>query len=501
MHFLADNLKKDLRLEDKAIRRLHGEMSDVEQNQMVEDFSRGDSDIRILVASDVASEGINLHYFCHRLIHFDIPWSLIVFQQRNGRIDRYGQLERPDIRYIRIDTKNETIRGDLSIIYIVAKKAEQARDNLGDAPPIMCKDTADEETKYFADAIQAKMSTEDFNKSLDEQTKGLDLFENFMKKPAQKVSVDKNDGTLLSDIKYIELGMPVLSEHFGKRIDQKPFDKEEFGEVNPFTRLGEALSRLMPDEALTTDTIKLSHKKERIKKEMAEGLYTSTSKDSWNEVQFLWKLHPIFTWMKDIGEILYKRDEVPLLGIDVDEVPNESKIVEGDIIFIVAGTVCNELGHPVIDEWRGLLYRNGEESCKELTMKKVLAMTDLSEPQLPNALLLQTERNSEHVNNAKRHLADAISKMEEILVPLVEVYENEIREKKETEAEKLDILERKHIEFVKSKYKSDDLLKQEEQKTRDMFSEHRKRVEGAYELQEFRYVRIIAVLVGCAYVI
>ena len=61
-------------------------MSDAEQQRIVEDFGRTESSIRILVASDVASEGLNLHYLSHRLIHFDIPWSLMVFQQRNGRI-------------------------------------------------------------------------------------------------------------------------------------------------------------------------------------------------------------------------------------------------------------------------------------------------------------------------------------------------------------------------------------------------------------------------------
>ena len=97
MKYLADHLREDLGLPANAIQEISGGMSDAEQQTIVENFGRTESPIRVLVASDVASEGLNLHYLSHRLIHFDIPWSLMVFQQRNGRIDRYGQKKRPDI--------------------------------------------------------------------------------------------------------------------------------------------------------------------------------------------------------------------------------------------------------------------------------------------------------------------------------------------------------------------------------------------------------------------
>lgn len=49
------------------------------------------SPVRILLATDAASEGLDLQNFCSRLIHYEIPWNPNRMEQRNGRVDRHGQ--------------------------------------------------------------------------------------------------------------------------------------------------------------------------------------------------------------------------------------------------------------------------------------------------------------------------------------------------------------------------------------------------------------------------
>ncbi|HWP56923.1 MAG TPA: helicase-related protein [Candidatus Acidoferrales bacterium] len=57
-------------------------------------------DCRVLLATDAASEGLNLQEHCCRLYHFELPWNPNRLEQRNGRIDRHGQTRSPIIRYL-----------------------------------------------------------------------------------------------------------------------------------------------------------------------------------------------------------------------------------------------------------------------------------------------------------------------------------------------------------------------------------------------------------------
>jgi superfamily II DNA or RNA helicase len=170
LKFLHANLPRDLGLRENQVEILHGSLPDVDQQRIVEEFGKDEAPVRLLIASDVAAEGINLHFLCHRMIHFDIPWSLMIFQQRNGRIDRYGQERTPEIRYLITQTKNEKIRGDMRILERLIAKDEQAMKNIGDPAAVMGVYDIEEEEKITAQAIEQGQNEDEFERFLETKT-------------------------------------------------------------------------------------------------------------------------------------------------------------------------------------------------------------------------------------------------------------------------------------------------------------------------------------------
>ena len=151
LEFLADNLARDLKLKPEQLATLRGDQGDVELMDTVEAFGKQSAPVRLLICSDVASEGINLHHQSHKMIHFDIPWSLMVFQQRNGRIDRYGQQHVPQIRYLITEAEQPQIKGDMRVLEVLINKDEQAQKNIGDSSEFTGKYSQEEEEQQTAD--------------------------------------------------------------------------------------------------------------------------------------------------------------------------------------------------------------------------------------------------------------------------------------------------------------------------------------------------------------
>jgi superfamily II DNA or RNA helicase len=123
---------------------MYGGMDEDQREQIKAAFqaSPWESGVRILVATDAASEGIDLQNHCNLMIHAEIPWNPNRLEQRNGRIDRHGQRERevlihhfvgagysdlPDDAEIPVGD----LEADLEFLMHAVRKVERIREDLG----------------------------------------------------------------------------------------------------------------------------------------------------------------------------------------------------------------------------------------------------------------------------------------------------------------------------------------------------------------------------------
>ena len=105
-----------------------------------------DSPVRILLATDAASEGIDLQNHCHLLIHYEIPWNPNRLEQRNGRIDRHGQKQKEVLIHHFVGQGFQTrkpgehvseLEGDLEFLARAVQKIEAIRQDLGKVGPVI----------------------------------------------------------------------------------------------------------------------------------------------------------------------------------------------------------------------------------------------------------------------------------------------------------------------------------------------------------------------------
>jgi superfamily II DNA or RNA helicase len=87
-HYVAKILK-DFLPKDVDVRAITSELSDEERREKIDEMAK--SPKRILVATDCLSEGINLQEKFNAILHYDLPWNPNRLEQREGRVDRYGQ--------------------------------------------------------------------------------------------------------------------------------------------------------------------------------------------------------------------------------------------------------------------------------------------------------------------------------------------------------------------------------------------------------------------------
>ncbi len=353
--WLQEKLPKDLKLNADQVALLHGGLSDVEQQEIVESFKQASSPIRVLVTGDVASEGVNLHRQCHELIHYDIPWSLIRIEQRNGRIDRYGQLHRPRITTLLLSPSTAGFAGDLKVLSRLIAKEQEAHKALGDAASLMGKYSVEAEEEAIRRVLARQADFDDvvgdaqdpeqldslaalmaiiMNTPTPEESAGQDearpttaLYErpiDFLREALEEIYVAPSDSPSRNGVEW----RYHPDQHYAEFIP--PRDLQQRLEVLPQSYLNDrgVLEKLR----LATTPVR--------GKQLLEAALKDAHGSSWPEAHFLGPLHPVLDWAADRALATLARNEVFAVRSDVEH-PT----------VLLQGTLNNRRGQVVSTAW------------------------------------------------------------------------------------------------------------------------------------------------------
>lgn len=149
---------------------IHG---DIHERQTVLDQFKNDSNIHIMLSSEVGSEGLDMQ-FCNSMVNYDLPWNPMVVEQRIGRIDRFGQ-ESPIVHIYNMIVK-DSIQEDIYIRLL--NRIGIFRESIGDMEAILDKEIEKNGSKQVISLQQlySQMEKEFFcnNLSREERQKKID---------------------------------------------------------------------------------------------------------------------------------------------------------------------------------------------------------------------------------------------------------------------------------------------------------------------------------------
>lgn len=470
MHWLFENLKADLSLSEKQIEFMHGGLSDVQQQEIVEAFGNESSPLRILVASDVAAEGINLHYCSHRLCHFDIPWSLMTFQQRNGRIDRYGQKHPPQIHYLLTRCQSENMKADLRILELLIQKDEEVVRNIGDPAVFTGKTDPLEEEELTAEAIAGSCSYEDFEKFLNphDDFDIMSFLDEAAASPAESTAKTLQPVHLPSlfnsDYDYLKNSLLAFKLSGGNSAKPERTDLQiEINDEQNNLRISpnddiRRIFRKLPREVrlMAENSMALSADRQKMQKEMEKA---RQSESSWSEWQYLWPLHPFFTWMSDKNLNFFQRYQAPLIacaGLQADET-----------IFLFSAVLPNNRARPLIQAWFGTCFhKDGYQGI--INLPELLAKTGISRADLPNPGLQPDQ------SLLKKLLTEAVERARQEMLRRRELFDEKLNTELQKELDELESLRTRHLDKIgekadKSGY-SKDWQRQQTTKIQEMFN-------------------------------
>ena len=124
-NYVAQRLKEELP-GNIHVEAITSELADEQRRERIEVM--GKSEKRVLVATDCLSEGINLQDYFTAVLHYDLPWNPNRLEQREGRVDRFGQSSPKVKAYLLYGENNDM---DMFILEVLIRKVRDIQRSTG----------------------------------------------------------------------------------------------------------------------------------------------------------------------------------------------------------------------------------------------------------------------------------------------------------------------------------------------------------------------------------
>jgi ERCC4-related helicase len=420
-----------------AVEVMHGDATAVEQQKaVIERFGLRDAPVRLLFTGDIASEGVNLHAQCHQLIHYDLPWSLIRIEQRNGRIDRYGQRTSPEFRAILLtsDVEIPTDAGprpfdDRLVGAKVLAREEEAHRIEGSAEAATgLHRPKEEDDRLTRDLIAGRPVEQALTRAAADGDFLVGLLSGVGATPGATAPSR-------ADVPALFAGTEAFFDEALREIcptgpeDELSLRRDDDGTV-AFTPPPDLVHRLralprsyLQEQGVLGSADKPGRLRITFSPELGERRLQAardSSDTQWPSVSFVSPIHPVLDWVVDKALAALRYDEAFVVVAGVDEP-----------VVLMQGIYSNALGRPTVVEWMavaGLLGTQRVELMDAEYLRRAGVGPTMAGRGHPRDLDGLKELVPAAVDAARRFLDDRRSEYDERVESMLMPYRHQVHE-------------------------------------------------------------------------